>query len=80
MHDIYSLFQNSDGRKHGIGTKAQAPRQAEQGRNEKILETAGLQGFFLVDDTRLELVTSRTSSNEITSFATRPTQKPVKWL
>lgn len=31
-----------------------------------------LQGFLLVDDTRLELVTSRTSSGCATSCANRP--------
>ncbi len=51
-----------------------AKNKAKQGLQsiEKALESLQFQGFSLVDDTRLELVTSRTSSGCATSCANRP--------
>ena len=51
-----------------------AKNKAKLGRKdkEKTLESLEFQGFSLVDDTRLELVTSRTSSGCATSCANRP--------
>ena len=37
-------------------------RKTPAGAKEKTLETVKLQGFFMVDDTGLEPVTSRTST------------------
>ena len=41
-------------------------------RQQKIPEITRISGIFMVDDTRLELVTSRTSSGCATSCANRP--------